>query len=147
LKAGHKPPRIWQLRHTYASIAPLLKRRVNTAVADTESRLRRLYSLHSLSRSRSLEMKQLLLSLVVTAGVAAMSSAYAQQMPTDQPMDQTQAQSAAPADTGQGGVNWGSAAQGGRNVAETRQDVRQQLIQSERDGQLQTLDQTVYKGN
>ncbi|ALL69825.1 hypothetical protein K788_0007425 (plasmid) [Paraburkholderia caribensis MBA4] len=92
-------------------------------------------------------MKQLLLSLVVTAGVAAMSSAYAQQMPTDQPMDQTQAQSAAPADTGQGGVNWGSAAQGARNVPETRQDVRQQLIQSERDGQLQTLNRTVYNGN
>jgi len=90
-------------------------------------------------------MKQLLLSLVVTAGVAAMSSAYAQQTPADQPMDQTQAQSDnATADTGQGGVNWGSAAQGSR---ETRQDVRQQLIQSERDGQLKTLDNTVYKGN
>ena len=89
-------------------------------------------------------MKQLLLSLVVTAGVAAMTSAYAQDMPTNQPMDQTQAQSANPsADTGQGGVNWGSS-QGG---PATRQDVRQQLIQSERDGQIQRLDDTVYKGN
>lgn len=92
-------------------------------------------------------MKHLLLSLVVTAGVAAMSSAYAQQSP-DQPMDQTQAQSAAPAaDTGQGGVNWGSAAQGAPNGPETRQDVRQQLIQSERDGQMRRLDSTVFKGN
>ncbi|WP_109482118.1 hypothetical protein [Paraburkholderia sp. C35] len=91
-------------------------------------------------------MKQLLLSLVVTAaGVAAMSSAYAQQMPTDQPMDQTQAQAAnASTDTGQGGVTWGSGAQG---VRESRQDVRQQLLQSERDGQMKTLDDTVYKGN
>ncbi len=29
----------------------------------------------------------------------------------------------------------------------SRQDVRQQLIQSERDGQLSTLDHTIYKGN
>ncbi|CAD6511569.1 hypothetical protein ACFQ3P_02400 [Paraburkholderia sabiae] len=94
-------------------------------------------------------MKQLLLSLVVTAGVAAMSSAYAQDTPTDsQPMDQTQAQSANPAtDTGQGGVNWGSAAQGARMAPESRQDVRQQLIQSERDGQLEQLNRTTYKGN
>ncbi|MEI5996537.1 hypothetical protein H3V53_04760 [Paraburkholderia bengalensis] len=94
-------------------------------------------------------MKQLLLSLMVTAGVAATSSAYAQSTPADsQPMDQTQAQSAnASADTGQGGVNWGSAAQGTRNDPLSRQDVRQQLIQSERDGQLSTLDHTIYKGN
>jgi len=94
-------------------------------------------------------MKQLLLSLVVTAGVAAMSSAYAQEAPMDnQQSDQTQAQSANPStDTGQGGVNWGSAAQGARNDPLSRQDVRQQLIQSERDGQLQRLDQTLYKGN
>jgi hypothetical protein len=92
-------------------------------------------------------MKQLLLSLVVTAGVAAMSSAYAQDTPSQQ-MDQTQAQTANPArDTGQGGVNWGSAAQGARNVPESRQDVRQQLIQSERDGQLDQLNRTTYKGN
>ena len=94
-------------------------------------------------------MKQLLLSVVVTAGVAAMSSAYAQDTPTDsQQMDQTQAQTANPAtDTGQGGVNWGSAGQGARNMSESRQDVRQQLIQSERDGQLDELNRTTYKGN
>ncbi|MBN3758221.1 hypothetical protein G3N95_35265 [Paraburkholderia sp. Tr-20389] len=94
-------------------------------------------------------MKQLLLSLVVTAGVAAMSGAYAQDTPNDsQPMDQSQAQSTNPAtDTGQGGVNWGSAAQGARNDPVSRQDVRQQLIQSERDGQLDQLNHTLYKGN
>jgi hypothetical protein len=94
-------------------------------------------------------MKQVLLSVVVTAGVAAMSSAYAQEAPAgNASMDQSQAQAASPAaDTGQGGVNWGSAAQGARNDPVTRQDVRQQLIQSERDGQLHQLDDTVYKGN
>jgi hypothetical protein len=63
-------------------------------------------------------------------------------------MDQTQAQSANPvADTGQGGVNWGTSSQGARNDPLTRQDVRQQLIQSERDGQLDQLNRSLYKGN
>jgi hypothetical protein len=94
-------------------------------------------------------MKQLLLSLVVTASLAAVSSAYAQESPTDtQPTDQAQAQSAMPAaDTGQGGVNWGTAGQGARNDPLSRQDVRQQLIQSEHDGQLDQLNHTLYKGN
>ena len=94
-------------------------------------------------------MKQLLLSLVVTAGVAAVSAAYAQETPTNNPqMDQPQAQSPNPAtDTGQGGVNWGSSAQGARNDPLTRQDVHQQLIQSERDGQLDQLNRMLYKGN
>lgn len=51
------------------------------------------------------------------------------------------------ADTsGQGGVVSGSADQGQSAEGLTRAQVRQQLIQSERDGQLKALQTGLYKG-
>ncbi|MCX4161541.1 MULTISPECIES: hypothetical protein [Paraburkholderia] len=80
-------------------------------------------------------------SLVAFAGVAS-----AQDAPTANPAapDQSATTNAGAADVG--GTYAGSGASGG-SMGLSRQAVRQQLINAERDGQIQQLNSTVYKGD
>ncbi|MGH8778215.1 hypothetical protein [Paraburkholderia sp.] len=88
-------------------------------------------------------------ALAAFVAVAGTGVAYAQDAsdPSQQtqPMQQTQPVAATPAASNDvGGSYAGSASSGAAGL--TRADVRQQLVHSERDGQLKQLDDTLYKG-
>jgi hypothetical protein len=68
-------------------------------------------------------------------------SAQNQSTPTVSAVGQLTAQSAS---SDQGGAESGSMASGGPNGGLTRQEVREQLIQAENDGQLKALNATLY---
>ena len=65
-----------------------------------------------------------------------------QSAPTAPADGQSVAQS--PASSDQGGAGPGSTAYGGPNRELTRQEVREQLIQAENDGELKALNSTLY---
>jgi hypothetical protein len=91
-------------------------------------------------------MKNLSRLLVAVAGALAMSTAFAQSSSDTMQQPAQPGVSAGQNDSGSGGVMQGSADSGSVGPI-TRQEVRRELVQSEKNGQITSLDRTLYKGN